>query len=96
MLATHALCYLRPFFLRYGFVSLQTQLEAAMNIDTIEAQRKAVLDFEATETLIRTAALEGAAKRLSVLFDKANDLVRGQEHACAPCGQAMRRAGMRA
>ena len=53
------------------------------------------VDFEATEKLIRTAALEGAAKTLAVLFDKANDLVREQEHACPLCGRAMHRAGMR-
>ena len=53
------------------------------------------MDFEATEKLIRTAALEGAAKTLAVLFDKANDLVREQEHACPLCGRAMHRAGMR-
>ena len=54
------------------------------------------VDFEATEKLIRTAALEGAAKTLAVLFDKANAIVQGQEHACPLCGHPMRRAGMRA
>ncbi len=54
------------------------------------------VDFEATEKLIRTAALEGAAKTLTVLFEKANDLVREREHACPRCGCPMRRAGMRA
>ena len=54
------------------------------------------VDFEATEKLIRTAALEGAAKTLSVLFDKANDLVREREHRCPLCGRTMHRAGMRA
>lgn len=54
------------------------------------------VDFEAAEKLIRTAALEGAAKTLTVLFGKANDLVREREHACPRCGRPMRRAGMRA
>lgn len=54
------------------------------------------MDFEATEKLLRAVALESVSKRLSVLFEKANEIVREREHPCPLCGKPMRRAGLRA
>lgn len=58
-------------------------------------RRDKSVDFEATEALLRAAALESASRMLSVLFNKANDFVSGQEYFCPDCTRRMHRAGMR-
>lgn len=58
-------------------------------------RRDKSVDLEATEKLLRAVALESVSTMLSVLFEKANTIVREQEHRCPSCAKRMHRAGLR-